>query len=421
MLPDAIVWPTGSTDLANSGFRAGLEVLRQPDVSRLSVAYLVTYTGTAMAPIAIAFGVLELTGSTRDSAIVIAAPAIASIGVILIGGVLADRTSRQRMIVVAELLAMLSQLSIAALFLSGTATVSLLTLLMLVSGAAMALNAPAATGLITQIVDRDQLQTVNALLGTARNGAMAGGAALGGILVAVFGAGVTLAIDAASFGVSALLVMSLRPRLQIEPEKASVIQDLRLGWREFRSHTWLWVIVLQFSLLLAVMESVFGLIGPAVARESLGGARDWGFIAASFGSGTLLGGILSLKVKPRYPMRFATLCTLTFCGIPLALAVPLPVSLIAAAAFVEGVAGQLFAVLWYTTLQQKIPSQLLSRVSAYDHLGSIALAPLGIVAAGFLFELIGSRPTLLIAALTIVVPTLVAFSVRDVRRMTSSE
>jgi MFS family permease len=367
-----------------------------------------------MAPIAMAFGVLELTGSTRDAAIVIAAPTIASIGILLVGGVLADRTSRHRMIVLAEFLAMLAQFSIAYLFLSVTATVPMLTLFALANGIAMALNAPAATGLVIQIVDRDQLQTVNALLGTARNGAMVAGAVLGGILVSVFGAGVTMAIDAVSFGVSALLVLSLRPRLQIQAERASVFQDLRLGWREFVSHRWLWVIVLQFSLLVAVVESVVGLLGPAVALEHMNGATDWGLIAASFGGGTLVGGILSLKLKPEYPMRFATLCTFTFCALPLSLSVPLPVVLVAAAAFLEGVAGQIFAVLWYTTLQRKIPAHLLSRVSAYDHLGSIALAPLGIVVAGFLFERIGFRSTLLISALMIILASMVAFSVRDV-------
>lgn len=406
--------------MAESGIRAGLRLLRQRDVGRLFAAYLITYTGTAMAPIAMAFGVLELTGSTADAGFVIAAPTIASIAIILLGGVLADRTSRQSMIVVAECVAMFAQLSIALLFISGAATVPLLTLLMLVNGTAMALNAPASAGLVVQIVDRDEFQNLNALLGSARNGAITGGAALGGILVAVFGAGPTLLIDALSFGASALLVFSLEPRLQVPSEKASVIQDLRLGWREFASHTWLWVIVLQFSLLVASMESVFGLIGPAVAREFMNGAMDWGAIAATFGLGTLAGGLLSMRVAARHPMRLATLCTFTFCAVPLSLSVPLPVYLVAAAAFVEGVAGQIFAVLWYTTLQQQIPENLLSRVSAYDHLGSIALAPLGIVAAGFLFERIGHRPTLWIAALAVILPTMAAYSVRDVRMMTSS-
>ena len=407
--------------MANGDFQAGLRLLGRPDVSRLFVAYLITYTGTAMAPIAMAFGVLELTGSTRDAAIVIAAPTFASIAVLLIGGVLADRTSRQRIIVFAEVMAMLAQFWIAYLFLSETATVFALTCLMLVLGVAMALNVPASTGLIIQLVDREELQAANAWLGTARSGAMAGGAAIGGILVTAFGAGVTLAVDAISFGFSALLVMSLKPRRQAQPEQASIFEDLAQGWREFTAHTWLWVIVLQFSLLVAIHESLFGLLGPAVALDQMGGAKDWGLIAASFGVGTLAGGILSLRVRARFPMRFATLCTLTFCGLPLALSVPLPAYLVAATAFIQGVAGQVFAVIWYTTLQQKIPAHMLSRVSAYDHLGSLALAPLGIVVAGFVFETIGYRMTLLIAALTVILPTLIVLCVRDVREMTGSD
>ena len=406
--------------MAVSGFQAGLALLRRRDVSRLFIAYLVTYTGTAMAPIAIAFGVLDLTGSTRDSAIVIAAPTIAAIGILLIGGVLADRTSRQRIMVFSDLLAMIAQLSIAFLLLSGEATVPMLTLLMLINGTAMALNFPASTGLIIQIVDRDELQTVNALLGTARNSAVAGGAALGGVFVATLGAGMTLVIDAISFGASAILVLSLRPRLQISLEKASFIADLAHGWKEFVRHTWLWVIVAQFSLLVAVHESLFGLIGPAVALERMGGATDWGFIAASFGVGLLLGGVLSLRIDVKHPMRFATLLTFSFAALPLALAVPLSMPLVAAAALINGMTGEIFSVLWNTTLQQKIPPQMLSRVSAYDHLGSLGLAPLGIVAAGFVFELLGHRTTLLTAAAFVIIPSLAAFAVRDVRMLTRS-
>lgn len=382
-------------------------------------AYLVSYTGTAMAPIAMAFGVLELTGSTRDAAIVIAAPTLAAIAVLLIGGVVADRTSRQRVIFSAEVLAMAAQLCLAGLFLSGTATIPLLALFMLINGIAIAFHAPAATGFIIQLVDKAHLQTANALLGTARNGAMAGGAALGGVLVAAFGAGITLLIDAITFGISALLVYSMSARVQIPPAAATMLEDLRLGWHEFISHTWLWVIVLQFSLIVAAMESVFGLIGPAVAKAQLGGPIAWGFIASGFGVGTLLGGLVGMRIRPKHPMRTASYMALFFSGIELTLAVPLAVPWIVSAAFVTGLAGQIFAVLWYTTLQTKVPEQMLSRVSAYDHLGSIGLAPLGIVAAGILYESMGYRITLLIAAGLILVPTLLVLCVRDVRMMTS--
>ena len=383
------------------------------------IAYLVTYTGTAMAPIAMAFGVLDLTGKTSDASFVIAAPTLASIFVLLFGGVVADRTSRQRVIYSAEFLAMAAQFTLAWLFLSGTATIPLLTLFMLVNGIAMALHAPAATGVIIQLVDAKDLQSTNALLGTARNGAIAGGAALGGVLVATVGAGVTLIIDAVSFGISALLVLSLKPRLQTPPEAASLFEDLRAGWREFSSHTWLWTIVIQFSLIVAAGEAVFGLIGPAVAREQMGGAVAWGFIASGFGVGTLVGGIAGMGIRPKHPMRFATLLVFFFCGVELMLAIPAPVYVVAAAAFISGFTGQIFAVIWYTTLQTKIPGHMLSRVSAYDHLGSIVLAPLGIVVGGYLFEAVGFRVTLIIAAATLIIPTALVLCVRDVRMMTS--
>ena len=409
------------SQVKNRNIQQGLYLLRKPNIRKLFIAYLISYTGTAMAPIAMAFGVLELTGSTKESGMVIAAPTLASIVVLLFGGVLADRTSRQRIMASAEFLAMLSQLGIALLFLTGLAMAPALVVLGLISGIAIALNIPAATGLVTQLAQKDELQALNALLGIARDGAVTGGAALGGLVVAMFGAGIALMLDALSFGVSALLVISLKPSRQTAPEAASFVHDLKLGWKEFTSHTWLWVIVLQFAFVVAAFESVIGLLGPAVARNQMGGAASWGIIAAGLGAGTLVGGLLAMKVSVRYPMRFATYCVFVLAGIPLTLAVPLSVTTVAFTAFIAGISTQIFAVIWYTTLQTKVPAHMLSRVSAYDHLGSIALAPPGIVAAGFLFEEIGAQATLNLAALAIILPTLLVLCVRDVRMMTIDE
>ena len=401
--------------------KTGLRIVFQGDVAKLFFAYLVTYTGSAMAPIAVAFGVLELTGSAKDAAIVIAAPTLAAIAVILFGGVIADRTSRKYVLVIAEILSMVSQLAIGLLFIFGEPTVPILTGLMLINGIAMAFNAPAATGLVVQIVEKHELQDANVILGTARNGAIAGGAALGGLLVATYGAGPTLIIDAMTFGISALLIGTLNVKVHEAIEPASILEDLRLGWKEFTSHTWLWVIVMQFSLIVAAEESIFGLLGPAISREMLGGAISWGNIAASFGVGTLLGGFVAFKIRPKHPMLVGTLLVFVFAGVPLALSVPLGVPVIAAMAFASGVAGQIFSVLWYTTLQQQVPAHLLSRVSAYDHLGSIVLAPLGIVIAGMLFEWVGYQLTMYIVAATIILPTAAALCVKDVRRMSNAD
>ena len=404
--------------MAASHIAQGLRLLKNPNVNRMFVAYLISYTGTAMAPIAMAFGVLELTGSTADAGIVVAAPTAASIIVLLLGGVIADRTSRQRVMVAAELTAMAAQCTIAWLFLSGSATVPLLTLCMLVNGVAIAFHAPAATGLIIQLVPKNELQATNALLGIARNSAISGGAALGGVLVATTGPGITLLIDGLSFGFSALLVVFLRPVVQPKILQQSILRDLQLGWIEFTRHTWLWAMVLQFSLVVAAAEAIFGLLGPAVTRDLMGGAFHWGLIASAFGVGTLLGGLLAMQLQPKHPMYVATWCVFFFGGLPLALSVPLRVEWSVLAAFAAGAAVQVFGVLWLTTLQQKVPAEMLSRVSAYDHLGSIALAPLGIVTAGILYESLGYRTTLILAALTIIIPTALVLTVRDVREVT---
>ena len=405
--------------LSKSTDKTVVPVIFQSDVAKLFFAYLVTYTGSAMAPIAVAFGVLELTGSAKDAAIVIAAPTLAAIAVILFGGVIADRTSRKYVLVIAEVLSMLSQLAIGLLFIFGEPTVPVLTGLMLINGIAMAFNAPAATGLVVQIVEKHELQDANVMLGTARNGAIAGGAALGGLLVATFGAGLTLIIDAMTFGISAFLIGTLNVKVHAAIEPASMFEDLRLGWWEFTSHTWLWTIVMQFSLIVAAIESTFGLLGPAIAKDMLGGAISWGNIAASFGVGTLLGGLIAFKIRPKHPMFVGSLLVFVFATVPLSLSVPLAVPIIAVMAFAAGVAGQIFSVLWYTTLQQQVPAHLLSRVSAYDHLGSIVLAPLGIVIAGMLYEWVGYELTMYMVAATIILPTAAVLCVKDVRSMSN--
>ena len=398
----------------------GFKLLRLPNVRTIFISYLVTYMGTAMAPIAMAFGVLELTGSTKDTAFVLAAPTLAGILIVLLGGAIADRTSRQAVIVIAEVVAMLVQLTIGLLFITGEATLLLLSLLMFINGAAMAFNGPASAGFIPQLVEKEALQATNALLGISRNGAMIFGAALGGVLVAWVGAGVTLLIDALSFGFSALLVWRLVPKRQIKPEKTSMFQDLKLGWKAFSAHRWIWVIVLQFAFVVAAVESVFALIGPAVAKTLLGGPMDWGFISGGLGLGTVLGGMIAFKIRVTYPLRLATICVLFLALMPLTLSVPLSVLWIATSALVAGIAIEVFSVIWMTTLQRKIPAHLLSRVSAYDHIGSISLAPLGIVVAGYLFESWGYRNVLWLSAATILIPTIAVLFVKDVWNMTDA-
>jgi len=400
-----------------SHVRDGLALLRERDFSKLFGAHLVAWFGTSMAPIAMAFGVLQLTGSARDTGIVVAAQTVAQVLVLMFGGVVADRISRRRVMVAADLLAMMSQATMAAAFIFGFAEVPLLVVLMVCNGIALAFHNPALVGFIPQVVKPEKLQAANALLGTARSGAFSLGAACAGVLVALFGSGATIAIDALGFGVAAILVSRIVAASPVSTRASTLLQDLRSGWTEFVSHRWLWVIVLQFAFVVAASQSVYGLIGPTVANQSMGGAPAWGFITAGFGIGTLCGGFLALRLTVVRPMRVATCCVFAWAAPALLLAITTTVWPIVLATLVHGVCSQVFGVLWFTTLQRKIPADMLSRVSAYDNLGSIALAPLGIIAAGVLLESVGARTTLLIAVAMIVVPTALALLDRDVRQM----
>jgi MFS family permease len=402
------------------GYRAAVGQLRDGNFARLFSARFVSTFGSAMAPIAMAFAVLDLTGSPRLVGYVIASQSVAQIAVQLFGGALADRWSRRRLIVFADLLAASSQATMAFLLLSGTAEVWQLSVLMALNGVGFALHWPAAVGLVPQVVEREKLQPANALLSLAQSGAFGLGGACAGVLVALVGAGVAIAVDAATFGVSAVLMVGMRPRPQVRARGSSLLAELRDGWREFVSHRWLWVIVAQFSLVVAAWNGGFMVVGPVVAARTLGGPVAWGWVAGAFGAGLLTGGVLGMWLPVRHPMLVASVCVFTF-ALPLVLLTgPAPVPAIAAGAFVAGVGGELFGVLWNTALHTHVAPEALSRVSAYDILGSIALAPVGEAIAGPLVEGIGSRATLWLAAACITVPTVAVLFVRDVRALRSS-
>jgi MFS family permease len=372
-----------------------------------------------MSPVAMVFGVLDLTGSAALVGVVIAAQTAAQVSVQLFGGALADRLSRQRVMVAADLLAAAWQTSIALLLLAGGARVWQLAGLMALNGVAFAMHWPASVGIVPQVVPRERLQAANSLLGLAQSAAFGLGGASAGVIVALAGAGWAFVVNAACFAASAWLIRSLRPTEQARTAGESLAHQLRDGWREFVSHRWLWTIVAQFSLVVAAWNGGFLVVGPVVAARALGGPTTWGAVAGAFGLGLVTGGLVGMRVPVRRPMLVATCCVFTF-ALPLALlSGPAPVPAIAAGAFVAGLGSQLFGVLWNTALHTHVAPAALSRVSAYDILGSIALAPLGEAIAGPLVEGIGARPTLLIACAMIVAPTLAVLFVPEVRTLSS--
>ena len=396
--------------------RAGVAPLRQREFRLLFAGRTTSLVGSAMAPVALAFAVLDVTGSKTDLGLVLAAREVPLVAFLLAGGIWADRLPRNHVMVGANLVSGLAQAIAAALLLTGTAEIWHLAALAALNGSASAFYFPASAGVIPQTVPAPLLQQANALLGLSVNATQIGGAALGGLLVAAFSPGVAIAVDAATYVLAASILAQMRLELGAA-EVRSFFSELAAGWREFRSRTWLWAIVLQFSVMLGVVVGSFSVLGPVVADEELGGAAAWGLVLTANAVGLVAGGLLGLRWRPRRMLLVATLAIFLMPGTLVALGFPLPLLAIVGAAFVGGFGIEIFGLLWNTTMQQEIPPRLLSRVYSYDALGSFVLVPVGLAAAGPVAELIGIRATLWGAAAIAVGVTLAVLFVRDVRTL----
>lgn len=373
--------------------------------------------GGALAPVALAFAVIHLTGSPADLGLVLGAGFVPQIVFLLAGGVWADRLPRHLVMIVSDAIGGLAQAVVAVLLLTGSAEIWHLVVLAAIRGAASAFFHPASTAVVPQTVRAEHLQQANALLGLSRNGTGIFGAALAGVLVATIGPGWAIAVDAATYflGASFLAFLSLPPSPNVPQRR--FVTELADGWREVRERTWLWTVITQFTFINAFSWAAFFVLGPFVAARSLGGSAGWGVILAAQAAGMILGGFGSMRYRPRLPL-FAGNLAIFLIALPLVLlAIPAPFVLVALAAFVAGVGVEFFEVLWATTLQQQIPADRLSRVSSYDLLGSFVLVPVGTVMVGPLAQAIGAANVLWAAAIIVVAVTTAVLAVGDVRRL----
>jgi hypothetical protein len=392
------------------------DALRERQFRLLFTGQIVSLFGDAVTGVALAFAVLDLTGSATDLGYVFAAKTIPLVGFLLIGGVFADRLPRRAVMLAADVVRFGAQGGVALLVLTHTAHIWEIVVLQAVSGTATAFFNPASTGLTPLTVSPERLQQANALRGLSMASTGIIGSAVSGALVAGVGAGWALAIDAATFAVSAYFLAQLQLPQHVKLAAQSFLADLRDGWREFASRTWVWVIVLAASFG-NMMTSVFVVLGALVAKESLGGAGAWATILAALGVGSLVGGFVSLRVRMRHPLFFGS-SLLGFLALPTALlALRAPVLVIAAGALLAGGGNMIFNALWETALQQHVPAAALSRVSAYDWFGSLAFQPIGLVIAGPAALAFGVSTTLWIATVGILAMALLAVATPSVRHL----
>jgi MFS family permease len=334
--------------------------------------------------------------------------------VLLIGGVFADRLSRRRVMIVADLARFAGQATMAALLISGHARIWELAALQALHGVATAAFSPASIGLIPSLTTSDRLQQANALRGLAMSAGNIAGPAIAGILVTATSPGWAIAVDAASFAASATMLSRLRVPQRRRAAAQPFLRDLLDGWNEFRSRSWVWMIV-AFGAATNMLFAVFLVLGPVIARDSLGGPAAWATIIAAFGAGSVAGGMVTLHVTPRRPLR-AGMLAIAFFPLPMfGLAAGLPTLGVAALGLFSGVGLTVFNALWETALQQGVPDRALSRVSAYDWFGSLACQPIGQAGTGFVASAIGVNPALWLAGSVQLLITLATLAVPAVR------
>lgn len=393
-------------------------VANQPFVTLL-VARTISMLGMAFAPVALAFGVLRLPGADAGTlSLVLTAVTAPEVIFMLVGGVIADRYPRAVVLRWGEFLTGISLTAIGLMMLVGYTPLWALCLAGALSGTAAAAVYPALTGIIPDLVPASQLQQANAWLSGGSSAARLAGLVAGGAVVIWLGGGWAMVTAGAFYLLAGVLALGL-PKISatLASTAEHPLRQLIDGWGEFRSRQWLWVVVLQFSLMIMVLQAAHGVFGPVVAEKELGGPATWTTFLAAEAVGAVAGVALAFVWKPRRPILVATLLTIS-AGIPaILLGVSAPLLPVVLAAFAMGASFELFGVWWMTTMQNEVPAESLSRVASYDALGSLMLGPLGLMLAGPATVVFGVHNALIGAGLISLATTGLALLSPEVRQL----
>ncbi|WP_405365752.1 MFS transporter [Kitasatospora sp. NBC_00039] len=396
-----------------------LAVLGERDFRWFFVGYTTSLLGSSMAPVAVAFAVLEGGGSGTDLGWVMAARILPIVLVLLAGGVIADRLGSRWVMLGSDVLRGVVQAAFAVVLVAGRAPVWAMVVLVAVWGVGEGLFTPALGALVPDLVRRKELLSdANTLLGLARSVATVAGPAAAGVVTAVQGPAAVLLVDAVTYGIGGFALARLRlpGRVAVEGPSGSLLGDLRDGWAEFGSRPWLWITTAHMGLFNLLVWAPFLVLGPLTAQRSLGGARGWGLVMGVYGVGAVLAGMLMLGRRPGRPLAVATVATLGWALPSGALAVGASLPWVAAAAVVARAGSAVCGTLYSTTMQSWVPPGVLARVASFGSLGAFVLGPAGLAAAGPIASRAGVPAVLLFGALWQIVAGILVLAVPAVRR-----
>jgi len=397
-------------------------VLRSRDFRLLWLSQSISVIGDALVIVAIGLYVTRLTGNPSDVGIVLAAYSIPLVIFVLFGGVLADRLPRQLVMMVSDLIRAVLHATLAILIATGTVKIWHMAVIGVLFGSAEAFFRPAYSGLVPQTIDEADIQSAQALNGVTRELASFASPALATALVLGVGGASAFGLDAVTFLISAALLARVRTRSRGEqPERASVLKELQEGWRAVAERAWVWATIAAFSIGLLTSLAPFFVLGASVGREVYGTEAVYGLANAAWGIGTITGAVLGSRWKPRRPMLAGMLAAIPWPAVTAVYALGLSLALLYAFMVFAGLGIGLFAVWWETALAQRIPPHLLSRVSAWDWMGSLALLPAGYLLAGSIARMIGDREVMVWGGLVGVLAAIMGLIPRSTRTLTRLE
>jgi MFS family permease len=393
--------------------------LRIPLFRRHVTARVLSWTGTAVSPVALAFAVLHIGGGSQGLGLVLAAEMGSLLLMLLIGGAVADQVSRTRVLAVANAGAGAGQGLAALLVASGQARVWHLVVLAVVGGVTSAFSGPAASGVVREVVPVDELQQANALLRLAQNTVKAGGPALGGALVAVVGPAWAIGWDAVTYLIAAVLYARLRlPAERVRIGPPGMRGGIAEGWREFVARRWLWLMVGQSALVVPCWLISYQTYGPVYGQQHLGGAPGWGLVMSAFTCGLIAGASVALVWRPRRVGWLVCAGTAAMAAPMAAMAAGRGLVLVAAAAVVAGCGQTIASTVWTGLVQRRVPESLYGRVSSISTLAQLAPVPVTALLAGAVAGHAGVRRGLAVCAVVTVAAAGVPLCRRRIRTLT---
>jgi MFS family permease len=397
-------------------------VLRHRDFRLLFIGQSASQVGSASVAVALALYITKRTGSATDLAVVLGAASLPLVLLIVFGGVWADRLPRHRLIIVSDLTRAALHTLLGILILTGSPAIWLMAVIEVLFGAAQALFQPAYSGLIPQTVPEAEIQAAQALGGVSFNLAMVFGPVVATAVVLSVGAGEMFLLDAATFLFGAMFLLPVKPRARVAAQQPqqSFLHELRAGYREVRSRVWVWGTIIAYTGVVVFALVPWLSLGPLAVRESYGGLEFYGVLVAVWGGGSVIGSVLAAVWHPRHPLRLGLACGVVWALLGLAVALALPRAVLVVVAFISGLAGALTGVWWETTLARHIPPGSLSRVSAWDYMGSLALMPLGFAVVGPLADAFGVRWVLGVGSVLGALMAALALTPRSVRALTAA-